>query len=142
MAAELSDDINRAVELSSKMDANKGKKPKSVHIIVAGQWKFSVLAEFLKSKDITKALSSEAAKGLDKEKAAKFLSQFSKKGQPPAAMPATETKKLAKTLESAKEFLQGRTGIEEISIEQEENSKSSRADRATPLKPSIDILWD
>ena len=142
MAAELSDDINRAVELSSKMDANKGKKPKSVHIIVAGQWKFSVLAEFLKSKDITKALSSEAAKGLDKEKAAKFLSQFSKKGQPPAAMPATETKKLAEALESAKEFLQGRTGIEEISIEQEENSKSSRADRATPLKPSIDILWD
>ena len=128
--------IEDAKEVSSLMARKSGRKASRIRLIIADQWKRDLYNKYVEYKDIAKALSEFEGK-INKEFAAKYLSQFAKPGMPlqPVEISANEE---FQAFSAAAEYMQNALGCEVV-VEEESKSKSSRASRALPLKPSLDV---
>ncbi len=129
-------DAMQIIKLAGKMPANKGKKPAKATIIIASQWKVDAYNILAKYKDIKKAMELD----VDKEKLASYCSKFKNLSELAEELKISEDT-LYKSFSDACEYIKGKLGID-VKIEKEEESKSERAARAMPLRPSIEILWD
>jgi leucyl-tRNA synthetase len=133
-------DIDRTAELTSKIDANKGKRMKEIKVIIADDWKAKAYNMLLERREISGVIKDAAFDGMDKEKVSKFLAPFMGKLQTLQPLPGISADSLYSSFVSARDHLKKRFGIE-VAIERESSSKSKRASRAMPDKPSIDVVW-
>lgn len=134
------EDINKALALTGKIDANKGKHPREIHLIIAEDWKTSAYNMLVDKKSIQKVLEDSTFND-NKEKVAKFLQQFAKDMQSLVAIPTIKSSEMLKSFNEAAPYLSERFGVKVI-VEAESASKSGRAARALPDKPSIDIIFE
>jgi leucyl-tRNA synthetase len=133
-------DISSVIALTAKIDANRGKKPNAVRIIIASPWKAKAVNAFVDSKDIGKVMSMPDIPSQDKGQAAKLLAQLAKKGQGLIKVNDIDPKKVKEGFEQARDYIAKQFKVE-VSIELESDSKSQRASRSMPDKPSIDVSW-
>jgi leucyl-tRNA synthetase len=133
-------DISQGVELTSKIDQNKGKKATEIRIIIADDWKIDAYNELASSKNISSVMSDQALAQINREVLSKFLSQFAKKLQTLAPIEKLSSANVLKGFEDAKEYMNRKFGAT-VTIEAESASKSTRAQRSLPDKPAIDITW-
>ncbi len=56
------EDINNALSLTSKMDANKGKKPKEIKIIIADDWKRTAQNMLMENKEMGKVIIARSSR--------------------------------------------------------------------------------
>jgi leucyl-tRNA synthetase len=129
--------IEDAKQASALMSKKFGKKPKLMRIIVANQWKSDMLNSFAKSKNIGESVKAVVAAGADVAQAQRFAEGLAKKANEVHEMRLSENDEF-ESLSGATEYIAAMLGCN-ISIEQESQSKSQRAQRASPMKPSIDI---
>ncbi len=129
----LIDDIKQAYELTKKKIPNIS----SCNIIVASQWKRDALNSLIETKKIDATITSLGDK-VNKEQAAKYLSQLFKKVNELKMCSISEQDEY-ESLSSSKEYISKIIGIP-IEIQRENDSISQRAGKATPMKPSIEIL--
>jgi hypothetical protein len=120
------------------MEANKGKVLKRVGIIVADQWKMDAYKKLVVERDISKVIEKSGA--ANKEAAAKFLSQFAKSMKMLSPLPEIKSEDICSAFIGSKDQLSKRFAAD-VTIEMERDSKSGRASRALPDKPSIDLIW-
>ena len=133
-------DISQGIELTSKIDKNRGKRVKSVRIILADDWKTYAYNELVKSKNISLVMSDQALGIINREVLSKFLSQFAKKLQTLMPMERLSSANALKGFMDSKEYMAKKFDAE-VAIELESSSKSARAARSLPDKPAIDIVW-
>ncbi len=133
-------DAGQAIALTSKMDVNKNKKPKEIRIIIPDAWKMKAYNSLAKNKNMAKAISDPLLKETDKAQLSKFLSQFAKDIQGLVKMPEVTESQLYEGFVGARNYISGKLGANVV-IELESGSKSARASRALPDKPSIDVSW-
>ncbi|MGC8652300.1 MAG: leucine--tRNA ligase [Candidatus Micrarchaeia archaeon] len=139
MISSTAEDARKAIALTSKIDANKGKNPVEAHIILAAGWKLDAYNELARERSIQAVLGDERFKG-NKEAVAKFLQQFSKNIQSLTELPKINEGDALKSFNEAAQYLSEKLGIK-IAIESESASTSQRASRALPDKPSIDVIY-
>ena len=139
MIANTIDDIASVVELTAKMPANKGKKVSAVNIIVADDWKTRAYNALAESKNISQVMSGWPNKD-EKEKISKFLSQFASKTRTLEKVPDVSADQTLSAFSQAKDYISKRLGAA-VSVELEPQSKSQRAQRALPGRPSIEVIW-
>ncbi len=133
-------DINKTIELSSRITNNKNKQIKQIKIIIADDWKTEYFNKLVETKNISQIINQENSE-VKKEIAAKFLSQFSSKLKIIKKIPNINSKKVFDIFNESIEFLSKKYNSE-IVIEQEYNSTSKRSFRSFLDKPSIDITWN
>jgi leucyl-tRNA synthetase len=131
-------DISHAIELTSKIPQNKGKRLQELRLIIADDWKAEALKRLAELGSVQKAI--EAIKTDDKERVAKFLSQLAKNIKELKPETAALQQPLIAAFNDAAGFI-GRKFQAKVVIEAEAESKSARAGRAAPDKPSIDLTW-
>ena len=133
---EIDSVIEDAKEVSNLMTRKSGKRVKRIRVIVADQWKRDLYNKYVESKDIARALEGFEGK-VNKDVAAKYLAQFVKPGieLKPIEISSSEEYQAFST---AIEYMQSMLGCD-VSIEEEAKSNSTRASRASPLKPSLDV---
>ena len=133
-------DIKQSIELTSRINENKGKSVKEIRIIVAAQWKMKAYAILSKSKSINATIADPELEKVDKAVLAQYLGQFAKKLNSLVERKELEMESLRMAFSEAKDYFGTRFSAR-VEIETEQHSKSHRASRAQPEKPSIDILW-
>jgi len=79
-------------------------------------------------------------KDIDKEAASKFVGSLAKKVNQLAAVTMTQLDEFM-SLKEAEDYLGRQLGCAVV-VEKESESKSGRAGRAMPLKPSLDITFE
>ncbi|MCL5090060.1 MAG: leucine--tRNA ligase [Candidatus Marsarchaeota archaeon] len=129
-------DITHTIDLTSKMQDNKGKKIEKIKIIIASEWKLDAYNVLAETKKISEAITRA---GKDKEKTAKFLSQF-KNPKELVGRLDLNMKEMQNSFNEVKSFFENKFNSE-IVIESENESTSGRSARALPQKPSIEIIW-
>ncbi|MGC8571760.1 MAG: leucine--tRNA ligase [Candidatus Micrarchaeia archaeon] len=129
-------DINSAIALTSKIDANKGKTLKAIKIIIADDWKLDAYNKLVDVKNISEVIKEL---NLDGEKA-KFLAQFMPKIKALIKMPDINSTYMISAFASTHDYIKNKFNTE-IIIENEASSKSPRAQRSLPNKPSIELIW-
>jgi leucyl-tRNA synthetase len=134
------EDIDQSMALTAKIDANKGKKLGGIRIIIADDWKVKAFNMLAKTKNISQVMGSSDFSAVDKEVLSKFLTQFSKNMQGLIPMRDISSDAVLGSFVEAKEYLSKRFGAD-IDVEKESASKSPRASRSAPGKPSIDLSW-
>jgi leucyl-tRNA synthetase len=134
------EDMNNVIALSSKIDANKGKKIKEIKIILADDWKRNAVNSLIENKEMSKVIREQEFADIDKEKMSKYLSQFMPKLLTLYKMPDITTDELYSAFLSSRDYMK-KTQNAEITVEKEAVSKSPRAARATTTKPSIEVIW-
>ncbi len=132
------EDVANIVGLTAKAPANAGKKVKTVRILIADDWKAKAYNALAGKKSMSDAISSQSAP--EKEKVSKFLSQFASKARMLQPIVGYSSEATLKGFGEAKEFLSERLRADVI-VEPESSSSSSRASRALPDKPSIEVTW-
>ncbi len=135
------DDAESTLALTAKIDANRGKKPKSITVIVADDWKATAYNLLCESHDIGKVMQSNELKGVDKQKLSAFLAQFSKRLAALAEIKGYDGTAVFDGLSQAAPYMSARLGVE-VKVEREGSSSSGRAQRALPDRPSLDIRWE
>ncbi len=133
------DDISNVIELTGKIPANKGKKPSVITIIVASEWKKEAYNMLAKGHDIS-AVVSHGIKDVSKQELSKFLSLFSKRINSLVETMFPGSDEIYNGFVSSREYIQKKFGAR-IMVEKEGESKSPRAGRATPGKPSIEVVY-
>ncbi len=136
--AGIIEDVNRILGIASAAKSNEGRAPKALHIILADKWKYDAYNILQENRSISETMKNELLKGIGAEKLSGFLTQYAKKIH--GMKPVGSFEAISDSLESANESLSRRLGLE-VMIEKEAESKSERAGRAAPDKPSIDIEW-
>ena len=133
-------DIRQGVELTSKITSNSGKKVTGINVIIADDWKTEAYNALARERNIQKVISMPPPGGVEKEKLAKFISQFAKRASSLVAVPALKSEAIAKGFNDSSRYMSERLGAP-VSAVTESESKSDRASRALPGKPAIDIIW-
>jgi leucyl-tRNA synthetase len=133
------EDTAETIKLTSKMKQNEGKKPRTVRIILADDWKMKAYNTLARTKDIKKAIA-EKEEGIDAERVAKFVGLYSKRLMELQPVIVIKTDDMVRCMKEASKYLSERLNAE-IVVEKESESKSERAGRAAPEKPSIDVTW-
>jgi leucyl-tRNA synthetase len=134
------EDVDQSIILTAKIDANKGKKLGTVSIILAEDWKTKAFNMLAQTKNISQVMNSPDFSSVDKATLSKFLAQFAKNIHGLVPMRDLGSDAVLKGFVEAKEYL-GKRFDAEIVVEQESASKSPRASRSLPGKPSIDLSW-
>ncbi|MEM0201525.1 MAG: leucine--tRNA ligase [Candidatus Micrarchaeaceae archaeon] len=129
----LVDDIKQAFDLTK----NKIQNISSCNIIIAAQWKRDALNLLIETKKMD-ATIEKLGENINKEKVAKYLSQIFKRVNELKKCEVKETDEY-ESLISAKDYISKIINLP-IKIQKEEESTSKRAERAAPLKPSIEII--
>ncbi|MDE1810511.1 MAG: leucine--tRNA ligase [Candidatus Micrarchaeota archaeon] len=133
-------DIVQGVSLSSKIDANKGKKVSEIRLIIADDWKLKAYNSLATHKEMQKTMQDAALSEINKETLAKFLGQFAKRMKSLTPMPEMGSASSLAGFKDAAGYISDKVGAPVV-VELEKDSKSMRAQRALPDKPSIDISW-
>ncbi len=131
-------DINKAIELTQKMEANRGRKVKSVRIIMAEEWKAEAYNMLASGKQISEIISAVGGK-VDKENAARYLQGFKNRKEITKEVLAQQ-QTLYNTFSEMKGYLKKKFNCD-VEVEKEGSSNSPRAQRAQPGKPSIEVVW-
>jgi leucyl-tRNA synthetase len=134
------EDIDQSIALTAKIDANKGKTLGAIRIILADDWKAKAFNMLAGTKNISQVMDSPDFSNVDRAALSKFLSQFSKNIRGLVPIRVTGSDAVLKGFVEAKDYLGKRFGTG-IDVEKESVSKSPRASRSTPDKPSIDLTW-
>ncbi len=134
------EDLDQSIALTAKIDANKGKKLGTIRIILAEDWKLKAFNMLAQTKNISQVMGSPDLSLVDKATLSKFLTQFSKNMHALVPMRNMTSDAILRGFVEAKEYLGKRFGAE-IVVEPEGASRSPRASRSMPGKPSIDLLW-
>ncbi len=132
-------DAAEAIKLTSKMKGNEGKAPDIVRIAIADDWKTAAYNALIDAGSITEALKRDELAEMDKETVSKFLAPMMKKIHGAPRMEMSQDEALSAFIES-RNYLEAKLGTKVV-IERERESKSQRAQRASPQKPSIDVEW-
>ena len=135
-------DIRGVIEMASKSEANKGKRPVAVEIIIADHWKTVALNELAKEKNMSKVMENKELSEVDRQKLSKFLSQFAKKMNAIAPVPEIGDDALLNGFKDSIAYIEAKVGIGNLTVLAETESHSNRAERAIPDKPAIDIRWE
>ena len=109
-----------------------------MHIILAEKWKYDAYGVLLGNRNIGETINDKSLKSVGAEKLSGFLTQYAKKIHGMRGIGSFDV--MFESLQNANESLSKRFGLE-VLIEKEAESKSERAARATPDRPSIDIEW-
>jgi leucyl-tRNA synthetase len=133
-------DIRQSIELTSKITANAGKAVKEIRIIIAEQWKMKAYSLLSKTKNISKTIEAGGEIGVEKDELSQFLAQFAKKINTINERAEISMDLLLKAFMEAKDYI-GNKFNAKVEVEGQAVSKSQRATRAMPEKPSIDIVW-
>ncbi|MEM3199161.1 MAG: leucine--tRNA ligase [Candidatus Micrarchaeaceae archaeon] len=128
-------DIDKVIELSSKIPANKGKKPVKANIIIASQWKIDLYNILAETKDIQKALEIVQ----DKEKANKYISKF-KNLMELSQKININAEQLYSSFVDSIQYIRDKINMD-VFIINEDLSNSVRAPQALPNRPAIEIEW-
>ncbi|MGI0100359.1 MAG: leucine--tRNA ligase [Candidatus Micrarchaeaceae archaeon] len=134
------EDARQSIELTGKMDANKGKSVKAITIIIADQWKMDAYNMLAESKSISNVMESPDLSRIDKDRLSQFLKQFASKMNSINRRDGLRMESLLRAFVEAKDYLSEKFNAS-IEIESEPSSASKRAQRAMPEKPSIDVTW-
>ncbi len=138
--SETMEDTNRAIALTSKITANRGKKLKEIRIIIAEDWKRMAYNMLLERKSIDQVVRDKELNDYNIQTMSKFLSQFMGKLQTLQRLPEIISDEAYTAFVGSRDYIKDRFGAE-VTIEKESASKSARAERSTVTKPSIDIVW-
>ena len=133
-------DLSQGIELTSKIDQNRGKKVKEIRIIIADDWKAGAYDELATSKSISSVMSDQQFGPINREVLSKFLSQFAKKMQTLMPIGKLTSANSLRGFMDSRDYLSKKFDAE-VTIEPESASKSARASRSLPDKPAIDIIW-
>ncbi|MGI0141404.1 MAG: leucine--tRNA ligase [Candidatus Micrarchaeales archaeon] len=133
----LLDDIKKAAELVGKK--NEGKKAKKTVLVVASEWKRDAVNQLAATKDTGKAIAKMKENGIDPEMAAKYIGKLAKGMNRLSPVNINEEDEF-KLLNETRGYFNKILGMD-IAVEKEGESKSARAERAAPLKPSIEIQF-
>jgi leucyl-tRNA synthetase len=129
------EDIKSLISLMGR----KGSKPKGIKLIVASEWKREVLNNLAETKTPSKAIDKIGSNPeINKEEAAKLVEKFAKNMGSLKKIDASEDEEFA-FLKEHSEYISKAVNIE-VTVEKESESKSPRAERALPMKPSIEML--
>ncbi len=131
-------DIKVAISLTSKTAKHAEPRPKQIDIIIAADWKTDAYNALVATRKVSAAMHK--INGVDKAELSEFLSKFSKNLNSLEHENPIPSATLKAAFDDAKEYLKAKFGAE-IAIELEKDSKSHRAKRALPGKPSIDVIW-
>jgi leucyl-tRNA synthetase len=134
------DDVKQGIELTSKISANKDKKVIEIKLIIADEWKLAAYNLLARTKNISKTIESDELGRLSKNALSQFLGQFAKKVNTLTPLENVSNEMLLRAFVEAKDYMALKFDTK-IEIENESDSKSVRAPRALPGKPSIDIIW-
>ncbi len=137
-------DISTAKEMTSRMEANKGKSIRRIAVIVAADWKSAAQNAFVELRDIGRVMAMRELADVDRETLSKALAQFAKKGRELTRTRAGTASSTRPALDEARQYIAGQLSLGpgvQIAVELETESRSARAGRAMPGKPSIDIQW-
>lgn len=132
------DDVSKAVSLT--MPKGSEAKPKEVSLIFASDWKGTAYNALCKEKKMDKVLALDELKGVDKQALAKFLSKYLKSLNSMQKLPDISQKDMIGAFSEALPFIEKKLGYK-LNLVKEQESESQRAQRAEPLKPSIDVKW-
>ena len=134
------EDVRQGVELTKRIGSNKDKQVKEIKLIISAPWKVKAYSILAKTKNIGAVMSDPELKEIDRSVLSQFLAQFAKKLNSLAERKELDTELLMKAFIEARDYLSGKFGSP-IVVESEVTSKSARASRALPDRPSIDITW-
>jgi leucyl-tRNA synthetase len=137
---QTAEDIDQSIALTAKIDANKGKKLGEIRIIVANDWKTKAFNLLASTKSIQQVMGDKGLSAIDRAVLSKFLAQFSKNIKSLAPVKDISCDAVLGSFLEAKGYLGKRFGVG-VEVEREDKSKSPRAQRALPGKPSIDLSW-
>ncbi len=137
LISETLQDAVSAIELSRKIPANAGKKVVGIKIIIANQWKFDAYNLLVEKKSISGVIDQIGS--TDKEKLAKYLSQFKNPKILVEKVRFGQDTAFKAFVESV-QYLSSKLGAP-VTIEKEATSSSQRAQRAVPMKPSLEVVW-
>ena len=144
------EDIRQGIELTRKIDSNANKSVRLIRLIIAEEWKMDAYNTLASTKSIGAVMNDQRFSSIDKNKLSQFLKQFSTKinsisvistswdGKSASDAPMAQ---LLRAFIEAKDYFISKFDTE-IAVESEHASKSARASRSLPDKPSIDIIWD
>ncbi len=127
--------IADAKQVIGLMEKKGEKKARSIRIIVAEDWKRDLQGAMAREKDMKKAM--ESLPDNLKEKGAKYAALLSKHMNELKEVPMVQEEEFLLLSESTV-FLEENIGAK-VEVEKEGESKSQRAGRAMPLKPSMDV---
>jgi leucyl-tRNA synthetase len=134
-------DIKQSIELTSKITANKGKSVREIRIILSDPWKLEAYNMLAESKNMAAVIGSSEFGGIDRTALSKFAGQFAKRINMLVPKRELDNELLVKAFIATSESMASKFNAK-IVIEQEADSKSGRASRALPEKPSIDLIWE
>ncbi|MCL5239720.1 MAG: leucine--tRNA ligase [Candidatus Marsarchaeota archaeon] len=130
--------ITDAKQVGALMEKKTGKKAAKLHVIVASGWKRKLVNAIAKERNISKALESlQGEPASDKEQASKLAGALAKKVNEIRGVSTTQEEELD-GLREASAYMAKQLGCE-VSVEAEGGSRSQRAARSMPMKPSLDI---
>lgn len=130
--------VQDAKQIMELMLKKGGEKPKTVRIIVADAWKRELANQLAKEKNMGNVLKhAKEMPGMNMEKAAKYVGGLAKKMEAVHEADITQEEEF-EVYSQSKDYMQNVLGVE-ILVEKESDSKSQRAERAGPLKPSLEI---
>ncbi len=132
--------IGDAKQAIALMERKSGKKVKEIKIIIAENWKRDINNMLATEKNAGKVYEKiKESNELDKQAAADYVRRLSKKLNEVKEVNLTQEDEIT-ILDEAKEYLQKSIGCK-IVIESESTSKSERAKRSMPMKPSLDAIF-
>ncbi len=132
--------LNDSKQIAALMGKKSEKRAREITLIVASQWKHDLLESLSKSRSMEKALATIAdKKEPGKEAAAKYLGGYMKRVNE-LKVPGLSSDEELSALKGAIPYLSQMLGCN-VKVEPENESKSERATRASPSKPSIDLVY-
>jgi leucyl-tRNA synthetase len=129
-----------ARQVIALMQKKTGKKAQEIRIIIAEDWKRRIVNALVKEKDVGRVMDGikDDAK-IDKEAAAKILAGLAKRINEIREVSGSQKDEF-ESFDEARDYLGKMLGCSVI-VEKESDSKSERASRAMPQKPSLDITF-
>ena len=140
MVQDTVEDADATIALMAKMDSNKGKNPVRITVILAEPWKAVAYNALCEKKGIGAVMSMPELAGVGKEALSKFLAQFTKRINTLTKLEGYDSKAIHEGFTEAVQYMASRLHAD-VAIETEAASKSPRAQRALPDRPSLDIEW-
>ncbi|MDE1827990.1 MAG: leucine--tRNA ligase [Candidatus Micrarchaeota archaeon] len=137
LVALLLEDVKKAAELVGKK--NESKKIRSITLVVADEWKRGAINQLAQTKNTGTVIAKLRDEGVSAEIAAKYVGKLAKEMNRLSQVKISEDEEY-KLLTESKDYFGNALGAQ-IIVEREKESKSARADRAAPLKPSIEIMF-
>ena len=133
--------IKDAKQVMSLMTKKSGKKAARITIVVAEDWKRTLTDLIAKEKNISKALEGlKQDSAINMDAAAKYAGLLAKKVNELQEVRIKQQDEYD-SFDQARDYIAGQLGCE-VMVEKEAQSKSARAGKAMPMKPSIDIVFE